>query len=299
MDEAIIRHAGIEDTEKIMAMVREMDTSDYLQEIWPTWVQNKRAVNLVTLVGGHIAACLHGRMSAGQDAWAQGLRVTTGLRRRGIATSLLTALEEELRRKGARNIFATISRFNPLSLATVTKLDWKVAYSIIRRRLKMDSSQSAVKILSLENQPSLDLCEICRIVCLSGVLASRRTTAFFRRMYSTMTEEFLREALATHVVRTNTFPEAVAILNKEPAENRGLWVIALSGAPSGMVPLLINLTAEAGQAELDLVVDSSDDPEIQAVLDDLGFEPAGKDGQFIVVKKELLPSLYDNVSERI
>jgi len=299
MDNAVIRHAGIEDTEQILAMVREMNISDYLHEIWPVWVQNTSAVHLVTMVEGRIAGCIHGRLSAGQDAWAQGLRVTTGLRHRGIATSLLTALEEELRRKGARTIFATISRFNHLSLMTVAKLEWEVAFSIIRRRLKIDSLQAAVKKVPCGNQPLLDLREISRIVRLSGVLASRRATAFFKRVYFSMTQEFLREALVADVVRTNDFPAAVAILDPDPAEDKGLWVITLSGAPSGMAPLFINLAAEAAQNQIDLIVDSPDDPEIQAVLDDLGFEPAGKDGRFVVVRKELVQSRPENVSERI
>jgi hypothetical protein len=55
----------------------------------------------------------------------------------------------------------------------------------------------------------------------------------------------------------------------------------------GLIPLLINLALEAGQNELDLVVDSSDDPEIQTLLDNLGFAPAGKDEQFVVVEKNI------------
>lgn len=289
MDKAVIRRAGVEDTEEILAMLREMDSNDYLQYAWPIWIRDSEAVELVAVVEeGRIAGCIHGRLSNGQNGWAQGLRVRADLRRRGIATSLIANLERELCGKGARTVFATISRFNQPSLATVAKLNWKVVLSVIRRRLDAGSVRSVVKNHSSENRSLPDLHEISRIVRQGGILASRRATAFFKRVYFSMTDEFLQGALAAGVVRTNVFPAALAILDPEPAENEGLWVIALSGPVSGLTPLFVNLAAEAARNELDLIVDGSDEPEIQAVLDDLGFATAGKGEQFVVVKKELL-----------
>jgi N-acetylglutamate synthase-like GNAT family acetyltransferase len=299
MDKAVIRRAGTEDTEEIRAMVREMDSSDYLQETWKVWMQGAETVQLVALVDGRIAGCVHGRFSAGQSAWAQGLRIRTDCRRLGVATSLMTALEEELRREGARTVFATISRFNQPSLATVARRNWKIVLSVIRRRLNSNSPQSVVKNLplgrpageALAHRPSLDFPEISRVIRPGGFPASRRAATFFRRVYFPMTEEFLREALAAGVVKTNAFPAAVAILDPELSENKELWVIAISGAPSGLALLFTDLALEAAQNEFAFVVDSPDDPEIQALLDDLGFSPAKKDGQFIVAEKKLLPAV--------
>lgn len=288
MDKTVIRRSRKEDTEKILAMLLEMDSSDYLQKIWPVWMQDADNVQLVAMIDGRIAGCIHGRLSAGQDAWAQGLRVRADLRRRSIATYLITALEEELRRKGAHTVFATISKFNNPSLSTVGKLNWKVALTVIRRRLKTDPQRAADPRRPSLNLPEISRPEILRIVRLSGVLASRRAASFFKRIYFSTAEGFLKEAMAAGLVKTNASPAAFAILDPEPAEDKGLWVIALSGPPSGLTPLLINLAEEAARNELDLVVDSPDDPVIQAVLDDLSFAPAGKDGQFVVVKKELL-----------
>lgn len=290
MDKAVIRRSRNEDTEEIMAMLLEMDSSDYLQETWPDWMKDTEDIQMTALVGGRIAGCVHGRISAGQDAWAQGLRVRADFRRRGIATSLITDLEEELRRKGARTVFATISRFNQPSLATVAGLNWKIFFPIIRRRLKTGSRRLAFfpQQHVASHRPSPDLHAVQRIVRLSGVPASRRAAAFFKRVYFSMTEEFLREALVSGVVRANTSPAAVAVLDPEPTENKGLWVVALAGAVSGLLGLIGDLAAEAACKELDLVADSPDDPEIQAVLDDLGFVPPGTDEQFMVVEKDLL-----------
>jgi hypothetical protein len=103
-----------------------------------------------------------------------------------------------------------------------------------------------------------------------------------------MTEEFLRDALAAGVVKTNASPAAVAILDRSAAADKKLWVTALSGTPSGLGLLLSDLALEAARNELAVVVDSPADPEIQALLDDLGFSPAEKDGQFVVAEKKLL-----------
>lgn len=283
MDKTVIRRSRKEDTEEILAMLLEMDSGDYLQKIWPVWMQDADNVQLVDMIDGRIAGCIHGRLSAGQDAWAQGLRVRADLRRRSIATSLLKALEEELRRKGAQTVYATISRFNIPSQSTVGKLNWETVLTVIRRRLKMKSQPPENPHWS-----PLDPKEILKIVHMSGMPASRKAFAFFKRVYFSMTEGFLKEVIAAGLVRANTYPPAVAILDPDPEENKGLWVISLSGQPSGMTFLLINLEAEAARHNLDLIVDSPNDPGIQDVLDALGFAPAGEDGQFVVVKKELL-----------
>jgi N-acetylglutamate synthase-like GNAT family acetyltransferase len=287
MGKAVIRRAGVEDTEKILAMLLEMDSYDYLQHVWPVWIRDSETVELVAMVEGRTAGCIHGRLSNGQDAWLQGLRVRTDFRRRKIATSLITTLEGELCGKGARTVFATISPFNQPSLSTFARLNWKVVFSVVRRRWSAESVLSVVRNRLSEDRSLLNLHEISRLVRQSGILASRRATSFFKRVYFSMTDEFLQEALAASAVRANTL-HAVAILAPELLENKGLWVTALSGTMPALTSLIINLAAEGARDGLDLVVDGSDEAEPRALLDSLGFATAGKDGQFVVVKKELL-----------
>jgi N-acetylglutamate synthase-like GNAT family acetyltransferase len=213
MGKAVIRRAGVEDTEKILAMLLEMDSYDYLQHVWPVWIRDSETVELVAVVEGRIAGCIHGRLSNGQNGWAQGLRVRADLRRRGIATSLITTVERELCGKGARTVFATISRFNQPSLSTVAKLNWKVVFSVVRRRWNAESVLSVVRNRSSEDRSLLNLHKISRLVRQSGIFASRKAAAFFKRVYFSMSDEFLQEAVVAGVIRTNASPAAVAILD--------------------------------------------------------------------------------------
>ncbi len=286
MSRTVVRPAMHGDMEEILSMVREMDNGDYLLEAWKVWMQDRESVQLVALVDGHIAGCVHGRFSDGTDAWAQGLRVRPDLRRRGIATYLMTALEEELLRNGARTAFATIGRFNHPSLATVARLHWKTALSVIRRRLPLGAPQSGV--MNLSAGATMDLAEIFGSLRLSGFPASRKANTFFKRVYFSMTEEFLNEALARNSIKT-VLPAAAAVLDPEPPEKDEMWVIAFAGQLNGLTPLFTNLAMEAAQKKCDLVVDSPDTAEIQALLDDLGFAHAGQEHQFTVVSKKLLP----------
>jgi hypothetical protein len=57
LDKGVIRRAWIGDTEEILAMLLEMDNSDYVQKIWPAWMRDTENVQLVALVDGRIAGC--------------------------------------------------------------------------------------------------------------------------------------------------------------------------------------------------------------------------------------------------
>jgi N-acetylglutamate synthase-like GNAT family acetyltransferase len=289
VDKAVIRPARHEDTEELMAMLHEMDSGDYLQETWPVWMKGKENLQIVALVGGRIAGCIHGRISAGEDAWAQGIRVSSDLRRRGIATQLIMSLEEELRGKGAKTVFGVISRFNRASLATVAGLKWEIIFPVNRRRLKTVVSgcisDSEGKI---SNRSSTEISEINRLMCMKGVPASRGAAAFFKRIYFSMTEDFLSASHSSGLLRTNTLPQAVAVLDAEPYKNKEFWVIALAGAVTGLLSIFESMKEEAGRKGLDIIVDSPQDPAVQALLDYIGFMPSGINEQYMVVKKYLI-----------
>lgn len=287
-DKAVIRPARREDTEELMAMLHEMDSGDYLQETWPVWMKEKENVQIVALVGGRIAGCIHGRISAGEDAWAQGVRVSSDLRRRGIATQLILSLEEELRGNGAKNVFAVISRFNRASLATIAGLNWKIIFPVNRRRLKSVVSEFTIDTEGkISNGSSDEISEINKLMCMKGMPASRRAAAFFKRVYFSMTEDFLSASQSSGLLRTNTLPRAFAVLDADPYENEEFWVIALAGAVKGLLSIFESMKAEAGRKGFDIIVDSPREPEVQALLDHLGFMPSGINEQFMVVKKQL------------
>lgn len=315
----IIRRAQGKDKEEILALIYGLNKNDYLCETWPLWMSEPDNLQLVAIVKDQIAGCVHGRMTAGSDAWAQGMRVRADFRRRGIATSLLSALENELYMLGAETVFAVIGRFNQPSLSTVAKLEWEIALPVVRRSLNnetlhliaKDRSTKTPRMRSIAGRQSIllsspprknrgpggnhsypsflsaDILGLSRITRVSGALASRKATAFFGRIYSSMTDEFLSEALAKNLLRINEYPPAVAFLDQQTDENKELWVIALSGYLSGLTPLLHSLAAEAAKGDLPLVVDSPADPDMQILLDCLGFAPSKKEGQYVVVKKIL------------
>jgi GNAT superfamily N-acetyltransferase len=277
----LIRKATNDDHNGIRELCRTFKSDDYLPEIWPVWMASKNTVNLVAQIEDVIVGCVYGEILHEHDAWAQGLRVHGQYRKKGIGSTLMGALENELLRMGARSIFANIGVFNEGSLATVFKRKWCVASHIIRRRIRPPAGFNE----QLEPFFSNTLMDV---VLNSPVLASLKKTAHFRRVYFSMSRQYVQQAIDKNAVRMAPDGRSFAVVDPDTDGLKQIWVVALFGQISGIQWLIESFKGDAGRLGIELTVDSTSHVEIQSLMDSLGFEAPEKDGMYVVVQKDLL-----------
>lgn len=282
MKSLLIRKATPSDYEEIKNLCRIADPEDYLPDIWPCWLSAKNATNFVAQLDDCIVGCVYGEIIAPHEAWGQGLRVHKELRKRGIGTELMTALEEDLIRMGAKAVLGNIGIYNESSLATMFKLNWRIVSHINRRQTKPQNG--------FHRQPvQFPQEKIIHLVHHMPVLASNKKLAYFKRAYFSMNDQYLDQALNHQAIRVSPDGQSYAIMDfdtRDPAKR--IWVVSLAGSMTGIGWLFESFMGEAGLLGMELVVDSPEDCELQSLMDDLHFEPAGKDGKYVVVKKELV-----------
>jgi GNAT superfamily N-acetyltransferase len=277
----LIRKATNDDHEGIRDLCRTFKSDDYLPEIWPVWMASKNTVNLVAQIEDIIVGCIYGEILHEHDAWAQGLRVHDQYRKRGIGSTLMVALETELLQMGARSIFANIGVFNEASLATVFKLKWRVASHIIRRRIRPPAGFYE----QLEPFFSNTLMDV---VLNSPVLASLKKTAHFKRVYFSMSRQYVQQAIEKNAVRMAPDGRSFAIVDPDTDGLKRIWMVALFGQIPGIQWLIESFKKDAGRLGFELVVDSTAHVEIQSLMDSLGFDAPEKDGMYMVVQKDFL-----------
>jgi hypothetical protein len=89
-------------------------------------------------------------------------------------------------------------------------------------------------------------------------------------------------------VRVSSDNRAFAVLDPVHQETPDIiWVNGISGSLEGREAILRELIQEKKRKRLRLIVDSSDEPAFQSVLDAMAFEPPEENGTFIVVEKWL------------
>jgi adenylylsulfate kinase-like enzyme len=89
-------------------------------------------------------------------------------------------------------------------------------------------------------------------------------------------------------VRVSSDNQAYALLDSvDPLTADVMWVSGISGSLEGKETILRELIQEAKRQYQRLIVDGSDEPDIQTVFDAMGFEPPDEDGTFIIVEKWL------------
>jgi N-acetylglutamate synthase-like GNAT family acetyltransferase len=277
----VIRRAREEDTPDIGELCRTIDPKDYVPNAWPIWMSNRNAINLVAQVGEKIKGCAHGEILAYPDGWAQAIRIHPTIQRKGIGSVLMAALEKELASMGVRAVFGNISAFNGPSLAFFSRQNWQIVWNI-KRRLAGRGSGIRRQQLPLLRQKAL---ELFRSI---PVLASIEKTAVFRRGYFSLNDTYLEKMIAGQAIRISSGGDAYALLDPDGKNSeKRIWVIALAGSITGIQQLLEEFLKEAGTLGAQLIVDSTDDLELQALMDDLQFRPPEKDDIYFVVKKEL------------
>jgi N-acetylglutamate synthase-like GNAT family acetyltransferase len=278
-----IRPAKAEDHESVITLSRKIDPEDYLPVAWPLWMKRDNAVNLVAQVDDQIIGCVHGEIIAPSEAWEQGIRVHPEMRRLGVATGLLARLQEALWSLGARRIFGTVSRSNEPSLALFSRLGRPIVSRISRRK-----ARGRVGSLSSSSIPPVSDEEVLELLHQNPVLASRRELSHFKRAYFSLTGDFLVRMLELGRVRISYDRRSFALLDLDARESaETLWVVALAGETASLEGLLKNVLIEAGALHKGVLVESPERPDLQAMLDELGFDPPEKDGRYVVIQKTL------------
>lgn len=281
MNTLVIRRANEKDYPEINDMCRAMDPNDYVLNAWPVWTSTRNAINLVAQAGDRIVGCAYGEILSYPDGWSQAARVHPGMRRAGIGLKLMAALEKELMSIGASAIFGNIGTFNETSLAFFTRQDWKVVWTI-KRRLAGHWNLTRRQTLSVPDQKVIEL------VQTKPVLASMEKIAYFKRAYFRMNDSYLERAISSQAVRVSPDADAYALLDPDSMNSgKKIWVVALAGSCKGMQRILEELLNDAEILGAELIVDSTDDPELQAIMDSLQFRPSEKNGSYFVVIKEL------------
>jgi N-acetylglutamate synthase-like GNAT family acetyltransferase len=275
----VIRPATLQDHESVITLSRKIDPEDYLPVAWPLWMKRNHSVNLVAQVDDQIVGCIHGEIIAPSEAWEQGIRVHPEMRRLGVATGLLARLQEALWSLGARRIFGTVSRSNEPSLALFSRIGRPIASRISRRKARGG-------VGSLSSIPPVSDEEILELLRQNPILASRRELSHFKRAYFSLTGDFLVRMLKLGRVRISYDRRSFALLDLDAQESaETLWVVALAGETASIGRLFKDLLIEAGSSQKDLLVESPERADLQALLDQLDFDPPENDGRYAVIQK--------------
>ena len=281
MKNLVIRPATLQDHESVITLSRKIDPEDYLPVAWPLWMKRNHSVNLVAQVDDQIVGCIHGEIIAPSEAWEQGIRVHPEMRRLGVATGLLARLQEALWSLGARRIFGTVSRSNEPSLALFSKLGRPIVSRISRRKARGG-------VGSLSSIPPGNDEEVLQLLHQNPILASRRELSHFKRAYFSLTGDFLARMLNFGRVRVSHDRRSFALLDLDARESaEALWVVALAGETASIGRLFKDLLIEAGSSQKDLLVESPERLDLQALLDELGFDSPETDGRYVVIQKSL------------
>ena len=281
MKSLLIRKATHEDNEAIKALCFTDNPKDFVPGIWPVWLAGTQTSNLVAVADGRIIGCVYGEIMAGHDAWAQGLRIHSDFRKRGIGTKLLMALENDLFHMGGKDIYANISAFNEASLAAVFKLKWVIDTHFIRRQIKPAGGSQTQPVRFSHDK-------ILKLIYDTPVLASCKKVAYFQRAYFSMNNHYIDQAIRENAIRVSPDGRAYAItdLETDPAEK--IWVVGLTGETPGMQWLIKSYIQDAGCRGAELFIDSTNSSPLQSLMDELQFLPADKDTNYVVVRKRLV-----------
>jgi hypothetical protein len=115
---------------------------------------------------------------------------------------------------------------------------------------------------------------------LNGLLVSREGVAHFRRIFFLADRAWLEQRAGQGCWHAR---DGAHVLLDPVSPEVGTWAVALGGPPKALGALLRELSPP-WSAHGGLTVEATDHPEVQSVLDDLGFQPPGTDDSYVVVE---------------
>jgi len=280
MKNLIIRKAAKEDHEGVKALCFRDNPNDFVPGIWPVWLTGTNTINLVAVVDGEIIGCFYGEIMTAQDAWVQGFRVRSDFRKSGVGTKLAVMLKNELSQMGGEKIYANIGAANVASLSTASKLKWEIVTHFIRREIEPSGGSQAQTVRFSHEK-------VLKLIHDNPGLASCKKVAVFQRAYFSMNNDFIDQAIRKNAIRVSPNGRAYAITDLETDPEEKIWVVGIAGEKTGIQWLLKSFIDDAGYRGVGLVIDSTKNQMIQSLMDQFQFLPAGKDADYVVVRKDL------------
>jgi GNAT superfamily N-acetyltransferase len=259
-----LRLATDADRDEVSALCARLDPHDYLPGVWDAWLHGSGNQMLLAYSGAILAGCVFAAPVGPGQIFSQGLRVHPDYRRLGIATLLMDEQRRMLRERGFHVARGVTGVANRRARAFFETVGWREIEIIHRRRAPKWQAGRATTACSSSGRDSM--------------LVSREGVAHFRRVFFSADRAWLDAAAREG--RWHERDGACALLDP-PSNEFGTWAAALEGRPEALGALLRDLSPPWSTAG-GLTVESIDRPELQSMLDSLGFEPP--EDSYVVVE---------------
>ncbi len=261
-----LRQATDSDRGAVRALCQLLNPRDYLPDAWDAWLAHPGNQMLLAQSGEALAGCVFAASVAPGQVFSQGLRVHPDYRRLGVGTLLMNEQSRLLRERNVHIARGVTGAANRRARSFFESVGWKEIATIRRRRMPQWTPAGRE---TASQAPHLE-----------GLLVSHEGAAHFRRIFFLADGAWLEQAARQG--RWHASDGAHVVLDP-PSHEFGTWVVAMGGSPAALGALLRKLSPpwrELGG----LTVEATDQPALQSVLDDLGFEPPGAADSYVVVE---------------
>jgi N-acetylglutamate synthase-like GNAT family acetyltransferase len=256
------RHA---DREAVHALCTRLDPHDYLPQAWDEWLAAAGSEMLLAHDGDDLVGCLYVALVAPGQAFSQGLRVDPAYRRRGAGSLLMHEQSRRLAARGLPVVRGVTGEGNRTARGFFATVGWTEIAAIRRRRLPAWSPATPSRTATAAPPETM--------------LVSRPGRAFYRRLYLAAQRADLEQAASDGRWHSR---DGAHLLLDPPAAATGTWIAAAGGPVAALRSLLRDL-APPWRAPGGLTIEAAADPAVQAMLDELGFEPPGAADAYVVV----------------
>jgi GNAT superfamily N-acetyltransferase len=261
-----LRQAIESDRDAVRALCELLNPQDYLPATWDAWLSGSDSQMLVAQSGEILAGCLFAATVASGQAFSQGLRVHPDYRRLGVGTQLMKEQQRLLRARNIRIVRGVTGVENRRARTFFESVGWKEIATIRRRRMPQWSPP--------------DRETASQVPHVGDLLVSREGAAHFRRIFFVADTAWLEQRAGRGCWHARD--GAHALLDPVSREF-GTWVVALGG-PIAAIGALLRELSPPWRDHDGLTVEAADQPELQSMLDGLGFQPPGPDDSYVVVE---------------
>jgi GNAT superfamily N-acetyltransferase len=261
-----VREAIDSDREAIRALCERLDPRDYLPDAWDAWLASPENQMLLAHREKALIGCVFSALVAPGQVFSQGLRVHPDYHRLGVGTLLMHEQRRRLKERKIRIALGVTGANNQRARTFFRSIGWNELATVHRRRLPQWTKSGSGTASSA--------------LIPDRLLVSREGLAHFRRIYFSADTHWLEQAASEGRWHAR---DGAHVLLDPPSAEFGTWVVALGGTPTSLAALLSELSPPWSQPR-GLTVEGADRPEIQSVLDGLGFHPPEPDDSYVVVE---------------
>lgn len=279
-DRLTIRYGHGSDTPAIANLCKDMVEADYVPQAWQRWADNPESIVLVAELDAAVVGCICATGRSADEVFAQALRVDALVREQRIATRLIERLTLEMQQRGILTLFATMSPSNNKIRQLLTSHPSSYEGEIIRRRRQVASLRQGQTGASIKSA----LC----LLQQHQALASFPALALYRRFYFSPTDRYLMDAIEQG--RCLTKGDAIAVVDKQTAGG-DYWIGTMAGDPKSINELLTRVIQfeTKGEPGVTLTIDAPADHNVQASLDELGFEGPDLHDHYLIIRVPVAP----------